>query len=115
MRSLTGWTAPLYHQYARTSFPTNLASAPEAADWLEITLEGVLRLIRRMSVTSMVNRAVKQERQREATANPPPIPTGTYTVILADPPWQYDFAESSTREIENQYPTLPVTRFAACQ
>ena len=26
-------------------------------------------------------------------------------LILADPPWRYDFAETSNREIENQYPT----------
>lgn len=27
-------------------------------------------------------------------------------VILADPPWRYDFAVSPTRKIENQYPTM---------
>lgn len=27
-------------------------------------------------------------------------------IILADPPWRYDFAVSSTRKIENQYPTM---------
>jgi N6-adenosine-specific RNA methylase IME4 len=29
-----------------------------------------------------------------------------YQVILADPPWQYDFSKSASRQIENQYPTM---------
>lgn len=27
------------------------------------------------------------------------------TLLLADPPWRYDFAETDSRQIENQYPT----------
>ena len=39
----------------------------------------------------------------KATAQPPPpLPKGVFNVIVADPPWRYDFAESNTREIENQ-------------
>lgn len=30
------------------------------------------------------------------------------SVLLADPPWQYDFAETDNRQIENQYPTATV-------
>jgi N6-adenosine-specific RNA methylase IME4 len=29
-----------------------------------------------------------------------------YGVIYADPPWQYDFAETDNRKIENHYPTM---------
>ncbi|MHA1287760.1 MAG: MT-A70 family methyltransferase [Candidatus Thorarchaeota archaeon] len=29
-------------------------------------------------------------------------------VLLADPPWRYDFAVSKTRRIENQYPTMEI-------
>jgi N6-adenosine-specific RNA methylase IME4 len=32
--------------------------------------------------------------------------TGTYDVILADPPWRYDFANGYRRAIENHYPTM---------
>jgi N6-adenosine-specific RNA methylase IME4 len=31
---------------------------------------------------------------------------GRYAVVYADPPWRYDFAETDSREIENQYPTM---------
>lgn len=39
---------------------------------------------------------------------PPQLPAGIYDVLLADPPWQYDFAETDNRAIENQYPTMSV-------
>lgn len=34
-----------------------------------------------------------------------PLETIIPELILADPPWRYDFAETANREIENQYPT----------
>lgn len=33
-------------------------------------------------------------------------PEGKYSVILADPPWRYDFSETESRRIENHYPTM---------
>ena len=35
-----------------------------------------------------------------------PLPNGKYNVILADPPWRYEFSETMSREIENNYPTM---------
>lgn len=29
-----------------------------------------------------------------------------YDLLLADPPWQYDFSKSDSRKIENQYPSM---------
>jgi site-specific DNA-methyltransferase (adenine-specific) len=29
-----------------------------------------------------------------------------YQIIYADPPWRYDFSQSKSRQIENQYPTM---------
>jgi N6-adenosine-specific RNA methylase IME4 len=31
-----------------------------------------------------------------------------YDVIYADPAWRYDFSKSSSRDIENQYPTMTI-------
>lgn len=31
-----------------------------------------------------------------------------FPVIYADPPWKYDYAESESRAIENQYPTMDI-------
>lgn len=42
-----------------------------------------------------------------AMANPTPmLPVLRFPVIYADPPWRYEFAESESRAIENQYPTM---------
>ncbi|MFW6145328.1 MAG: Spo0J and IME4 domain-containing protein [bacterium] len=30
------------------------------------------------------------------------------SLVLADPPWRYDFAESDSRQVENRYPSLTV-------
>lgn len=39
---------------------------------------------------------------------------GTFAVIYADPPWPYDFAETDSRNIdEQQYPTMEVEAIAA--
>jgi N6-adenosine-specific RNA methylase IME4 len=35
-------------------------------------------------------------------------PEGKFSVILADPPWRYDFSPTDSRQIENQYPTMDV-------
>lgn len=37
----------------------------------------------------------------------------TFPVLLADPPWRYDYAEDTTRQIENHYPTMPLDDIAA--
>jgi N6-adenosine-specific RNA methylase IME4 len=54
---------------------------------------------------------VKREIQREETKKElekkaVELPKEKYQVILADPPWKYDFAETASRQIENQYPTM---------
>jgi N6-adenosine-specific RNA methylase IME4 len=46
-----------------------------------------------------------EEARLEREALPP---QQDYSVILADPPWKYDFAETDNRQIENQYPTADV-------
>lgn len=38
----------------------------------------------------------------------PDLPDDKYTLIYADPPWRYDFSQTESREIENQYPTMDV-------
>jgi len=36
-----------------------------------------------------------------------------YPVILCDPPWRYDYAETENRAIENQYPTMALEEICA--
>ena len=36
-----------------------------------------------------------------------------YDIVLADPPWRYEQSRSTSRKIENQYPTMEVEDIAA--
>ena len=51
---------------------------------------------------------VREVSTAEKNNSPPPVPTGKYSVIYADPPWEYEHPISTSREIENQYPTMPI-------
>jgi len=46
-------------------------------------------------------RAAEREKQEDEAPKLPQL-------ILADPPWRYDFAQSDSRQIENQYPSATV-------
>ncbi len=81
----------------------------EAAKSGDIIAQALVDKLDRGQTT--VHAAYKQVKRTEDIARlpaAPPPPEGLYDVILADPPWQYDFAETETRAIENQYPTMAV-------
>jgi len=50
-----------------------------------------------------------------AFTEPPPVTQAQrrYNVILADPPWRYDYAVDSGDRIENYYPTMDVATICA--
>lgn len=52
-----------------------------------------------------VQRAVRDAALAEA---PPPDPAsvGVFPVLYVDPPWRYEHASTTSREIENHYPTM---------
>lgn len=56
-----------------------------------------------------------RRRAKAAEVSVPALPAGKYAVILADPPWQYDFVEADNRAIENQYPTLTADEIACLE
>ena len=43
----------------------------------------------------------------------PDLPDRKYPVLLVDPPWRYEYAESDSRAIENQYPTMSLEGLCA--
>ena len=54
---------------------------------------------------------IKKEERKQAikeAIKDIPIPKGKFDIIYCDPPWRYDFAETSNRAIENQYPTMDI-------
>lgn len=59
-------------------------------------------------------RGERIQRMAEAARGNTPLSTGQrYPVILADPPWQYDAPISTSREIENHYPTMSIDEICA--
>lgn len=62
----------------------------------EITLQAAIREV------------VKAEQAPKAKAATASLPIGEFNLICADPPWRYDFSETETRAIENQYTSQDV-------
>jgi N6-adenosine-specific RNA methylase IME4 len=63
-----------------------------------------------------VDRAARQVRQRERDAAlppAPPLPTGPFQLIYADPPWRLPGNPSSCKAIENHYPTMHLEEIKA--
>ncbi len=53
----------------------------------------------------IVSRALRSKR---SSGKAPSFPKTKFGVILADPPWEYDFVKSESRAVANQYPTMSV-------
>jgi len=62
-------------------------------------------------------REVKQDERKEDVkiTEPSNLSDGLFDVILCDPPWRYDFAETKNREIENHYPTMSIDEMKALE
>jgi len=85
------------------------ADADELLDWCEEPLRAGEREPRS---TRELRAAVVEHRNRSrllAIAEHASLfPTDTYSIIYADPPWEYDHPISTTRRIENHYPTMSI-------
>lgn len=78
------------------------------------TPEDLARIDDGAPVNTVLN-DIKKRRQRESrkTHEYVPLEGGPWQLILADPPWQYQGNTTTpSREIEEQYPTLPVSAIA---
>ena len=52
----------------------------------------------------MTARAPAESIQRRSEE--PPLPSGPFDLVYADPPWRYEFSKSDSRSVEAHYPTL---------
>jgi len=86
--------------YKELGITLNLASESQRlADLPEEEQEKVIT--KKKSKKSVIKKNTRQEQNPAKT-----LPEDKYQVIYADPPWEYDFSETTTREIENQYQTM---------
>ena len=71
--------------------------------------------------TRQLRKRVREVQQSFYQTGSAELPDGVFDLILADPPWQYEFSKTGSRDIENHYPTmeldeicnLPIPRIAA--
>lgn len=73
--------------------------ADEWVEWFELENPLDVKVIQ-------AKRIEFEDRLAELTEEPPPERPN---LVLADPPWKYDFAETDNRQVENQYPTATVS------
>lgn len=98
-------------------YPNSQPERPAAYRYIDSSEEGK----KAVKESAKIIRAEETQQRREeriervaAMANPSPtLPTQRYPVIYADPPWRYEFAESESRAIENQYPTMGLDEIRA--
>jgi N6-adenosine-specific RNA methylase IME4 len=64
-------------------------------------------------INTKLRREERLERIQQMAA-PSPLPQDQkYPVIYADPPWRYEYVETESRAIENQYPTMELAEICA--
>jgi len=93
--------------------PATIKRDGKAAEILEQHPEKAAAIIRGEVKMADAIREIKKEDYQKKVAEivSKPIPqeiTGPFDIILADPPWRYDFSETHQREIENHYTTASV-------
>jgi len=82
-----------------------IAQLPE--DKREAVLE------KKLETRKDIRSIVRDFNNAERNQNVKPIPDGKFSIIYADPPWEYEHSLSTTREIENHYPTLELEKIKA--
>lgn len=95
-----------------------LAKAEAVVTAAELEPSKFERLRDQMDRTGNVHGAFKQlEKRKQAdaiNAEPPPLPTGPFRVIVADPPWRYDTrADDVTHRSNLPYPEMSTSAICA--
>ncbi len=70
------------------------------------TAEEETKRITNNMLVNIAKEAEKEERNELLKNKEIELPDGEFNVIYADPAWKYQFSETKSREIENQYPTM---------
>jgi len=79
-----------------------IAQLPE--DKREIVLE------KKLETKKDIRSIVREINNAERNQNVKPTPNGKFSIIYADPPWEYEHSVSLSREIENHYPTMDLEK-----
>jgi len=72
-------------------------------------------IVSRSFVLDLIRVAEREAARQSITVTEPKPFNGLYDIILADPPWKYDFSNSGNRAIINQYPTMSIEDIKAME
>jgi len=81
-----------------------IASIPEAE--FETVIAEAKSKNRPVTITDLERRVSKDQKRNDLKQGETKLPDDCYQLIYADPPWRYDYSKSTSRDIENQYPTM---------
>jgi len=79
-----------------------IAQLPE--DKREAVLE------KKLETKKDIRSIVREINNAEKNQNVKPIPEGKFSIIYADPPWEYEFSISTSRGTENHYPAMELEK-----
>ncbi len=83
----------------------------EAPELFEQVVTGTVTASKAERMLKRAQKKAELEAWRKAAKEP--ALDGLPSLVLADPPWRYDFAGTDSRKIENQYPTATVEEIIA--
>jgi N6-adenosine-specific RNA methylase IME4 len=70
-------------------------------------------LEKKLETKKDIRSIIREVNNAEKNRNAKPLPEGEFSIIYADPPWEYEHSVSARREIENHYPTLELEKIKA--
>jgi len=104
--------------HVAVSTAADIATLPEE-EQREVVARGEKEILARAkeirSEKAAVRRTARIEKAQDLARESLPLNDGLgqYSIIYADPPWQYEHMVSDSRVIENQYPTMPLDEICA--
>lgn len=78
----------------------------EQKDGKRIYLKNLGKIVKEQAQEQLALYKKEQKRLEDWKNAIKPMPSGSFDIIYADPPWRYDFSRTDNRAIENNYPTM---------
>lgn len=95
----------------RAERPSPTVGTDVPRDWFQSS--DTAAVAKREHAREQTKRERDEGRAQRAMLSAPALPVGTYRLIYADPPWEYEHVATESRAVENQYPTMTLDAICA--
>lgn len=82
-------------------------------DFAKASVEDIQRALKSVAEHHARELSIVRTTDRRTEARDLAEVQSRFTIIYADPPWEYDYSKSDSRRIENNYPTMPIEAICA--